>query len=189
MKYEVSYWNNPGRQNTEKTITLALQRAKQLKINCFIVASCSGNTVTKMLKRVPGSTIIMITHQAGFHKPGVCEMPEQTARILKKKGVSIYTGTHFLGGVGRAVRMKFGGLEVDELVAHTLRIFGQGVKVAVEIAIMAIDAGLIPYGKEIIAIGGTGKGADTAVVCLPAHCKDLFSFEVREIICMPRRKR
>ncbi|MBN2620988.1 hypothetical protein JXB22_07845 [candidate division WOR-3 bacterium] len=188
MKYEVSYWTNPGPTNTVGTITLALQRAKQLKIKHFVVASCRGNTVKEMLKFVPGRTVIMITHQAGFHRPGVHEMPAQTARLLKKKGVTIYTGTHFLGGVGRAIRTQFGGLEVDELIAHTLRILGQGVKVAIEIAIMAIDAGLIPYGKEIIAIGGTGKGADTAIVCLPAHGKDLFSFELREIICMPRRK-
>jgi hypothetical protein len=63
------------------------------------------------------------------------------------------------------------------------------MKVAVEIAIMALDAGLIPYGKEIIAIAGTGQGADTAVVCLPAHGKDFFSFELREIICKPRLKK
>ena len=101
----------------------------------------------------------------------------------------MYTGTHFFGGVGRAVRLKFGGLEVDELVAHTLRIFGQGIKVTVEIAIMALDAGLIPHGKEIIVIGGAGQGADTAVVCLPSHGKEFFSFEIREIICKPRHKK
>jgi len=189
MECKISYWLKPGRQNTKKTLALAVQRAKQLKIEHFVIASCSGYTVKKLLEIVPGSNIIMITHQAGFQKAGVCELPELIARNLKKKGVTIFTGTHFFGGVGRAVRMKFGGLEVDELVAHTLRIFGQGVKVAIEIAIMALDAGMIPYGKEVIAIGGAGQGADTAVVCLPNHGKDLFSFELREIICKPRAKK
>lgn len=189
MKHEVAYWDRPGRKNTEKTIAAAVQRAQQLGIERFVVASCSGYTVKELLKSVPGSAVVMITHQAGFHKPGMCEMPVRTARALSRKGVTLYTGTHFFGGVGRAVRMKFGGLEVDELVAHTLRIFGQGVKVAIEIAVMALDAGLIPHGKEIISIGGTGEGADTAVVCLPAHGKDFFSFELREIICKPRLKK
>lgn len=130
----------------------------------------------------------MVTHQAGFRAPGRCEMTTKTLRSLARDGITVYTGTHFFGGVGRAVRIAFGGIEVDELVAHTLRVFGQGVKVAVEVAVMAMDAGLIPYGKEIIAIGGTGEGADTAIVCLPRHGKDFFSFEVREIICKPRRK-
>jgi len=189
MNYQVFYWNKPGTHNTKHTLKLAVERAAQRGIKYFVVASCSGYTTKELLKLASGSSIIMVTHQAGFHKPGICEMPERIARILKKKGVTIYTGTHFFGGVGRAVRMKFGGLEVDELVAHTLRIFGQGVKVAVEIAIMALDAGLVPYDTEIIAIGGTGEGADTAIVCMPAHGKDLFSFEIREIICKPRLKK
>lgn len=189
MKCDIHYWTKPGRQNTKKTIQRAVQRAKQLLIGHFVVASCSGYTVRELLKFVAGKKIVMVTHQAGFRKPGMCEMPERTAQVLKKHGVTVYTGTHFFGGVGRAVRMKFGGLEIDELVAHTLRIFGQGVKVAVEIAVMAADAGLLPHGKEVIAIGGTGEGADTAVVCLPSHGKDLFSFQIREIICMPRTKK
>lgn len=189
MKCEAFYWNSPGRKNTENTIRVAVQRAKHLKIKHFVVASCSGYTVKKLLKFVKGTSVIMVTHQAGFRKAGECEVSEQTAKTLKKKGVTIYTGTHFFGGVGRAIRMNFGGLEVDELVAHTLRIFGQGVKVAVEIAIMALDAGLIPHGREIITISGSGEGADTAVVCLPGHGKDLFSFEIREIVCKPRLKK
>jgi hypothetical protein len=189
LKYSVHYWDKPGKINTDMTLKLAVERAQQLRIKHFVVASCSGYTTKKLLKLAPKATIVSITHQAGFRKPGECEMSPQTVRSLEKQGVSVYTGTHFFGGVGRAVRMKFGGLEVDELVAHTLRIFGQGVKVTIEIAIMAMDAGLIPYGKEIIAIGGAGQGADTAVVCMPCHGKDLFSFEIREIVCKPRHKK
>ncbi|GAH89945.1 unnamed protein product [marine sediment metagenome] len=186
MKYEVFYWDKPGKQNTNKTINLALKRARQLKIKNFIIASCSGKTTKKLLKMKKNIRIISVTHQAGFYKPGTIEMDKKTKKILEGNGVIVYTGTHFFGGIGRAMRLKFGGLEAEELVANTLRIFGQGVKVAVEITIMALDAGLIPYNKEIVSIGGTGIGADTAIVCLPKHGKDFFSFEVREIICKPR---
>lgn len=186
MKYEVFYWDKPGKQNTNKTINLALKRARQLKIKNLIIASCSGKTTKKLLKMKKNIRIISVTHQAGFYKPGTIEMDKKTKKILEGNGVIVYTGTHFFGGIGRAIRLKFGGLEAEELVANTLRIFGQGVKVAVEITIMALDAGLIPYNKEIVSIGGTGIGADTAIVCLPKHGKDFFSFEVREIICKPR---
>ena len=186
MKYEVFYWNKPGKQNTDKTIDLALKRAKQLKINNFIIASCSGKTTKNLLKKGKNIRIISVTHQVGFYKPGMIEMDKKIKKFLEGNGVIVYTCTHFFGGIGRAIRLKFGGLEVEELVANTLRIFGQGVKVAVEITIMALDAGLIPYNKEVISIGGTGVGADTAIVCLPKHGKDFFSFEVREIICKPR---
>lgn len=189
MITDICYWEKPGLQNTQKTLDKAVKRAKKLKIKEIVIASCSGMTVKKILKQAAGLNIVCITHQAGFYKPGKCEISQKTRGFLIEHGVKVYTGTHFFGGAGRAVRMKFGGLEVDELIANTLRIFGQGIKVTIEIAIMALDAGLIPYDKEIISIGGSGKGADTAIVCRPVHGKDFFSFEVREIICRPRYKK
>ncbi|MGB7054971.1 MAG: pyruvate kinase alpha/beta domain-containing protein [bacterium] len=189
MKYEIYYWEKPGKENTENTIDAALKRAKELGIEHFVVASCVGYTTKLLCGKGGDIKIVSVTHQAGFREPGKCEMPKETEEELVMKGVKVYTGTHFFGGLGRAIRFKFGGIEVDELVANTLRIFGHGVKVAIEIAIMALDAGLIPYDQEIISIGGTGQGADTAIVCLPKHGKEFFSFEVREIICKPRTRK
>lgn len=186
MKYEVHYWDKPGKENTEKTIEAALKRAKDLGIKHFVIASCVGYSTKLLYEKGKDIEIVSVAHQAGFREPGKCELPREMEEELVKKGVKVYTGTHFFGGLGRAIRFKFGGLEVEELAANTLRILGQGMKVAVEIAIMALDAGLIPYDKEVISIGGTGQGVDTAIVCLPKHGKDFFAFEVREIICKPR---
>jgi len=65
-----------------------------------------------------------------------------------------------------------------------------GTKVAVECSVMAADGGQVPVdGKtEIIAIGGTYPGADTACVILPAHANNFFDLHVLEIVCMPRDK-
>jgi hypothetical protein len=60
------------------------------------------------------------------------------------------------------------------------------VKVAVEISLMAADAGLVSPDEEVIAIAGTARGADTAIVLKPAHAHDAFSLKVKEIICKPR---
>ncbi|NLB53246.1 MAG: hypothetical protein GX808_09995, partial [Syntrophomonadaceae bacterium] len=76
-----------------------------------------------------------------------------------------------------------------EIIAQTLRMLGQGVKVAVEIAVMSLDAGLIPYGEDIISIGGSSRGADAAIVIRPAHSNHIFDTEIREIIAMPRKKK
>jgi hypothetical protein len=57
-----------------------------------------------------------------------------------------------LAGVDRAIKNKFGGIYPAELMAFTLRLFGQGAKVCVEIAGMALDAGLIPYGEDIVSV-------------------------------------
>lgn len=70
--------------------------------------------------------------------------------------------------------------------AHTLRLLGQGFKVALEISLMAADAGLISTWEEVLAIGGSNSGADTAVVLTPANAQDFFELKVHEIVCKPR---
>jgi hypothetical protein len=64
-------------------------------------------------------------------------------------------------------------------------LFGQGTKVAVEVAIMATDGGALS-GNDIVAIGGTGKGADTALILKPANQSHLFDMRIREVVCKPR---
>lgn len=80
----------------------------------------------------------------------------------------------------------YGGYAPLDIVADTLRIFSHGVKVACEISIMAADAGLVPVGEEIMAIGGRGHGIDTAVILTPVNSKDLFNLKIHEIVAMPR---
>ena len=76
-----------------------------------------------------------------------------------------------------------------EIIAHTLRLFGgEGIKVAVEVSVMAADAGLIPTNREIIAVGGSGAGADSAIVLKAAHMNNFFDLEIREIIAKPRQR-
>ena len=53
-------------------------------------------------------------------------------------------------------------------------------------ALMAADAGLVRTNEEIVAIAGTGRGADTAVVLRPANAQNFFDLRVLEIICKPR---
>jgi hypothetical protein len=67
--------------------------------------------------------------------------------------------------------------------------FGQGVKVCVEIATMALDAGMIPYGEDVIAVGGTGTGADTAVILRPSHAASIFDTWISEILCKPAKRK
>ncbi len=182
------FWEQAGADNTNHTLKLSLSKGKELGINTFVVASCSGETVQKLVQMVENANIVCVTHQIGFQSPGVDEMAAETRELLKSQGVQILTTTHLFAGVDRALRFKFNGVYPAEIMAQTLRIFGQGVKVAVEVSCMALDAGLIPYGQDIIAIGGTAEGADAAVVIRPAHSARFFETQVKELICMPRNK-
>ncbi len=99
-------------------------------------------------------------------------------------GARVLTTTHAFGGVGRAVRKKLNTYQVDEIMAFTLRTFGQGMKVVAEITLMASDGGLLADGSPIIAVAGSGHGADTAVVLKPTHAQTFFDLRFLEIICM-----
>jgi len=74
----------------------------------------------------------------------------------------------------------------SELIAHTLYCFSQGMKVAVEITVMAADANLISPEEEVIAIAGTDQGADTAIVVKSAYSTNFFDLKIKEIVAMPR---
>jgi uncharacterized protein len=180
------YFPKPGPANTGAVLEAVARRAKELSIDRVIVATCSGRTVFEARKSFdPSLKIIAVTHVTGFDEPNVQELSEEDRRALQAQGVEVLTCAHAVGGVGRGVRNKVGAYQVDEVMAYTLRIFGQGTKVAVEIALMAADAGLVRTGEDVISIGGSGKGADTALVLRPATSSHLFDLRVREVICKP----
>lgn len=142
------------RGKTKETVVVAVKRAKELGIKRIVVASNTGNTALACAEAFDGE-VICVTHHVGFSKPGEDEMPAERRAQLTAKGVKMLTTTHLMAGIDRAVRLKFGGLYPAEIMAASLRMLGQGVKVCVEVAVMALDAGLVPYGEDIVAIGGT----------------------------------
>ena len=178
------YWENKGAGNTDATIQAALERADELNIENIVVASSTGQTARKLIGC--NRRVICVTYHAGYKTPGSRSMNEETLDELQQNDIRVLCTTHLLAGVDRAIRNKFGGVYPAEIMAQTLRILSQGVKVCVEISVMALDAGLIPFGEEIVAIGGSAKGADTAAVITPAHSDHFFDSKVKEIICKPR---
>jgi len=165
---------------------MAFQRAKELAIGKILVATCTGRTPFEALKVFDSNfKIIAVSHVTGFQKPNHQELSEEARQELESKGVSVLTCQHAFGGVGRGVRNKLSTYQVDEIIAYTLRTFGQGTKVAVELALMAADAGLVRTDEDVISIGGTGRGADTALVLQPNNSFNIFDLRVKEVICKP----
>ena len=186
LEVQSVYFLEPGSVNTEETLKVAKRRGEELGIKSVVVASTSGETGLKALKVFANYRVVVVTHAVGFPTPDVQELTQTNRSAILEKGGMVLTATHAFGGVGRAVRRRFNTYQVDEIMAHTLKVFGQGTKVACEIVLMAADAGLIRTDEEIISIGGTGNGADTALVVKPAHTHDFFQLKVREVLCKPR---
>lgn len=182
----VTYFEKPGKENTQRTFDLAKRRAEELGIKTILVASTSGKTGIEACETFRGYDVVVVTHSTGFKEPNYQELTDENRTAIEAARAKILTCQHTFGGVGRAVRKKLGTYELEELVAYTLRLFGEGTKVALEIAVMAADAGLVRTDEQIIAIAGTGKGADTAVVLKPSNAQAFFDLQVLEILCKPR---
>ena len=184
----VVYFTETGPRNTGVVLDCVRRRGQQLNIKTVLVASVSGQTALKARGVLdPATNIVAVSHVTGFAQPDQQEMPAEVRQELISKGVTVLTAPHAFGGVGRGIRKKLGTYQVDEIIAYTLRIFGQGTKVAIELALMAADAGLARTDQDVISVAGTSKGADTALVLRPANSSDFLSLQVREIICKPAR--
>lgn len=186
---DIYYFEKPGIQNTDFVIQAAKQRIQELKIRHVVVASTTGTTALKVWDALKdlNVSIVCVGEHYGFWGGDEQKFSDEMRKELERKGVRVFIGSHGLSGVGRSITNKFKGISHTEIIAYTLRQLGQGVKVCVEIAIMAADAGLIPTDREVVAIGGTSKGADSAVVLRPAHMHNYFDLEIREIIAKPRQ--
>ncbi len=184
IQSQTVYFSAPGPANTDRVLSLVAERAPALGVGTVLVATTSGATGARAAELLKGLDIIAVTHSAGFREPFTLNHDAALIEKIKAAGGKIVTTTHAFGGVGRAVRKKLDTYQVDEIIAFTLRCFGQGMKVAAEITLMASDAGLLPGGEPIIAIGGSGRGADTAVVLQPTHAQTFFDLRILEIICM-----
>ncbi len=194
MELKTVYFEKPGKENTEEVFRIARQRAKELRINTILVASTSGVTAVRAMEVFTGIRVIVVTHSTGYKKPDFQEFSEENKKIVESKGGIILTAAHAFGGLDRAMRQSdipeaSATYVIGDIVATTLRVFGQGMKVACEIAVMAADAGVVRTDEEVISIAGTGahgRGADIAVILKPDVAHRFFDMRVKEILCKPR---
>jgi hypothetical protein len=187
----IIYFEKPGPQNTDEVAQAVRERAVELGIEHVVAASNTGATALTLWQRLKdtGVKLIAVPEHYGFRGDDKQDLTDEGRRALEEKGIEVLICAHALSGVGRSISEKFGGISHVEIIAHTLRRFGgHGIKVGVEVAIMAADAGLVPTDREIIAVGGSGRGADAAIVLKPAHMNNFFDLDIREIIAKPRQR-
>jgi hypothetical protein len=181
----ITYFERPGRENTERTLQIAKEHAEKSGIRQIVVASTGGETGRRAADVFEGNHLVVVTHSTGFSEPDTQQLTAENRRAMLAKGAHLLTCQHAFGGVNRAIRRLLNTYQVDEIIAYSLRVFGEGMKVACEITLMAADAGLIKTDEPALAVAGTGGGADTAVVLRPANAQDFFKLRINEILCKP----
>jgi hypothetical protein len=185
MEAEITYFEKPGKDNTDAVMKIVKNRAAEKGINTVVVASYRGYTAEKAVRALDGMKIVVIAGFLEATPQNLTETFSQGDEELIRSKATVLVATHLFAGVARAVRRKFETSSPGEIIAQTLRMMGVGVKVGVECAVMAADAGLVSTEEDVIAIAGTRSGADTAVVVRPVYSHDLFDLKIKEILCKP----
>jgi len=184
MEGRILYFEKGGKANTDATLAIVRERVEALGIRQVVVASTHGYTAKRASVALEGLDveIIAVTICAGFDDVGWTMTDEERASV-EALGVTVLTCMHALGD---DVSEAFTDAAPNRIVRETLYRFSQGMKVAVEVALMAADAGLLDMSQEIVAVAGTGEGADTALVLKPAYPRKFKQLDIREILAMPR---
>lgn len=185
MKTDITYFEKPGVDNTDAVMEIVRQKAKEKGINTVVVASYRGYTAERAVKALEGMKIVVIAGFLEATKENLEETFTQGDEKLIRSRATVLVATHLFAGVTRAVRKKFESTSPGEIIAWTLRCMGTGVKVGVECAVMAADAGLVSTEEDVIAVAGTYHGADTAIVVRPVFSQNLFDVKIKEILCKP----
>jgi len=185
---KIIYFDSQGEHNTDAALDAAAAYCRENGLKKIVLASSTGATALK-LKQKAGADIevIAVTYGAGTRFTEEVEHFYKNRAALVSAGIIIVRGVHALSGAERTFENKYktGFLPLN-LVSDTLRMFSQGMKVCVEVSIMAAEAGHITPAEDAVVLGGSGEGADTAVVMKPAYAASMFSLKIKEIICMPR---
>ena len=192
---DIVYLRYCGEVNTEKVLRLAKKRCEELGINEVVIASETGRSALEAVDVFRGTEarIIVVTHYPAITPGPKGKIPiglkrEEYSEVLSRlteNGVVVVQGSRPFAPPSRSIKWTYPTAE--GIVDKTLEIFGAGTKIAIEVAIMATDAGQVNEGEEIISCAGTFKGLDTALVVRATYSMNFFrDFEIREIIARPR---
>ncbi|MFX1595555.1 MAG: hypothetical protein ACFFBK_05785, partial [Promethearchaeota archaeon] len=179
-----------GPHNTEKALQIAKKYADKFNIKDIVLASTTGTVAEKSIEIFNPNeyNIVIITHAYYFVNSNTRqEFPEEKLKVLKSKGLKIHIGTHAMSGIERGLRInKEAWIFVDMLAKMLGWQFSQGVKVCIEISSTVVDAGLIPdLNRDIIAVAGKGRGADTVCLIKPAATSEFKNLRVKAILAKP----
>ena len=161
-------------------------------IRQVVIASTWGDTALQALPVFEGFKIAVVGIVIGPKEHAkedtvVRAFPSEVKKAVVAAGGTVLNATHVFGGVTRALREQMNwSANPISLVGAALRVFGCGMKVALEVSMMATDAGMLDPAEEAVAIAGSGRCADTAVVLRPVNAHRFFNLKVKEIICKPR---
>ena len=188
MQRTVTYFEKPGKENTQQCYEIVKNAVAEHGYRHIVIASTGGGTGQLFAEGMKdkNTNLIVVTHSHGFKEPNSIELTEEARQRIQAAGAKIHTGTMITHSLETALASKFNGIYPTLLVAQSLRRLCEGIKVCCEMIMMAADAGLVPEGEEVVTVAGTGRGADTVSIIRAAASKRFLDLKVLEILAKPR---
>jgi hypothetical protein len=189
MKRQVEYYEKPGPDNTRACMDILYLLIHDEGYRDVVVASTSGETGLTAARRLQGegANLVVVGHSAGFSGPNQDQFSDDAYQEITWLGGRVYKGTILTHSIETALAKEFSGCYPTLLIANTFRRFGQGVKVCCEIVMEAVDGGLVAEGREVVAVAGTARGADTVTIIKSAASKRFLDLYVSQIVAKPRQ--
>ncbi len=182
MEERIVYFDHPGKENTAEVVRLVTDRAVSRKIKKIVIASTTGYTAGMFLKAVElkNMQLVVVPWQFSLREEGN-RFPQDLIKELRERKHMVHFGTMLLSsGITELYSNN-----TPTALANILRVLGQGMKVCVEMTMMACDGGCIGMGEKVITVAGTHEGADFAVVATAAPSSKASMLRINEIICKP----
>lgn len=163
MERTSTYFQQVGKENTDRVLELAGEAARGVGIRRLVLASTRGYTAERALALCPDLDIVAVgIDRSSFDR--------EVMRRLEEKGWPVIFSREAQYTYPREMQVAF-------------RRFGQGTKVAVEVVVLAVMAGLVAEGDRVIGIGGSSAGADTALVITASY--GFPDVRIGEVLCKP----
>ena len=178
---------NTDGMTTDEVLGIARDALAKKELRDVVVASTQGKTglVSAKLFGSLEVNLIVVAHSIGFREPNTNEFSPEMKKEIQKLGGSVLFSTMPFHSINDAIRVKMGS-SIETLIADTLRMMGQGTKVCAEIVAMACDAGLVESDMKVLAIAGTGRGADTVLIVKSANSRRFFDLKIVEVLAKPQ---
>jgi hypothetical protein len=171
----ITYFKTSGRQNTEELAQIVAERVKRGGVDAVAVATTSGSSALTIARAVPeGIPVYAVNFQSAY-----TDRHPQPDSDIRKEAEGL--GVVFMPEEPVVRYLK----DITGHSPDSLRRMGQGMKVAVEVIMQAVEVGHIQSGATAIGIGGTSRGSDVAIVAKAAGPDELSRFWVSEILAKP----
>ncbi len=206
MERTVHFFEKPGAENTNDVISCLVDRVREGDIDSVVVASVSGRMATivaeKVRKQGLKTKVVCVSGPKSWKKypqyqfPLITRKEQSRLESLQVKVVNNIDEPFkpiLFRDWWEKKTLKVPHPESDLFWMALICVGGHGFRTAIEIVFMAVDAGVVQPGQNVVAVAGTGRGLDSAVVLRAGRFNEAVGrypakrLKIEEILAMPKK--